>query len=148
MKQSIDRKYVLDLLKHLLITPSPSGYCHKIMKTIEEEAGKLGLQYEYTNKGCGLISVPGQDSSRTIGLSAHVDTLGAMVRSIKDSGRLRLTPIGGYMMASLENEYCLIHTRAGKVYEGTIQTTHPSVHVFPDAREQKTGRREHGNPHR
>jgi putative aminopeptidase FrvX len=66
-----------------------------------------------------------------------VDTLGAMVRSIKENGRIRFTSIGGYAMQTVENEYCLIHTRDGKTVSGTILNTHPSVHVYPDARDQK-----------
>lgn len=137
MKSSINESYVLDILQRLLNTPSPSGYCQNIMKLVQEETVKLGYDFQYTNKGCGLITVPGQEEGYVIGLSAHVDTLGAMVRSIKASGKIRFTPVGGYMMGSLENEYCTIHTRDGREYDGTIQTTHPSVHVFADAREQK-----------
>jgi len=81
-----------------------------------------------------MLTLPGEDPSRTIALSAHVDTLGAMVRSITSYGTLKLTSVGGFTMHSIENEYCSIHTRDGKVYTGTILSLHPSVHVYPDAR--------------
>ncbi|MEK3734282.1 M42 family metallopeptidase [Paenibacillus sp. FSL M8-0334] len=126
--------YILSLLTELLDTPSPTGYTAHIMKRIEQEAAKLGIDFQYNEKGGAILSVPGTDGSRTIGLSGHVDTLGAMVRSINTDGTLRLTRVGGFMMNSIENEYCQIHTRAGKVYTGTIMTTKPSVHVFNDAR--------------
>jgi putative aminopeptidase FrvX len=137
MKAQIDQTYVLQLLEQLLQIPSPSGYCHHIMGFVEAEAKKLGFSMAYTQKGGGLITVPGDNSGRVIGLSGHVDTLGAMVRSIKPNGMLRLTPVGGYMMGSIENEYCKVHTRDGCIYEGTIMTTKPSVHVYPEARELK-----------
>ncbi|MCS7461117.1 M42 family metallopeptidase [Paenibacillus doosanensis] len=137
MKSKINREYVLRLLERLLLTPSPSGYCHPIMKVVAEEAGRLGLSVSYTNKGGGVITVPGRQEGRVVGLSGHVDTLGAMVRSIKKDGALRFTSVGGFMMGAVENEYCLVHTRDGRVYEGTILTTKPSVHVYPDARELK-----------
>ena len=35
-------------------------------------------------------------------LSAHVDTLGAMVKEIKSNGRLKLTMIGGYDWSTIE----------------------------------------------
>jgi putative aminopeptidase FrvX len=41
------------------------------------------------------------------------------------------------MMNSIENEYCLIHTRSGESYSGTILTTKPSVHVHTNARDFK-----------
>ncbi|WP_028548226.1 M42 family metallopeptidase [Paenibacillus sp. UNC451MF] len=137
MKSKINRSYVLDLLERLLLTPSPSGYCQGIMKLIAEETEKLGYSISYTKKGGGIITVPGQHSGKVVGLSAHVDTLGAMVRSIKKDGSLRFTSVGGFMMGAVENEYCRVHTRDGSVYEGTILTTKPSVHVYPDARDFK-----------
>ncbi|WP_248925610.1 M42 family metallopeptidase [Paenibacillus hamazuiensis] len=133
----LSERYMLDILEMLLLTPSPSGFCHEIMGKVEQEAARLGYAMTYTNKGCGVITIPGRRSDKVIGMSAHVDTLGAMVRSIKDNGRLRFTPVGGYMMGSVENEYCRVHTRDGRFYDGTILTTKPSVHVFPDARELK-----------
>lgn len=126
--------YILSLLTELLDTPSPTGYTANIMKRIEQEAVTLGIDYQYNEKGGAILSVSGSDGSRTIGLSGHVDTLGAMVRSINADGTLRLTRVGGFMMNSIENEYCLIHTRGSQVYTGTIMTTKPSVHVFNDAR--------------
>lgn len=132
---SMNESYILDILGKLLNTPSPSGYFQKIMKTVQEEAENLGYTFVLTNKGCGIITIPGQSGSRTIGVSGHVDTLGAMVRSVTSSGRLKLTSVGGFMMGAIENEYCKIHTRGGQIYEGTILTIEPSVHVFPKSRE-------------
>lgn len=129
--------YILRILKKLLDTPSPSGFTAQAIQLVAEEAAALGLTPTLNEKGGLLLSVEGLEPSRTIGLSAHVDTLGAMVRSIKPGGTLRLTPVGGYMMQSIENEYCTVHTRSGKTYTGTILSTHPSVHVFSDARDFK-----------
>ncbi|TJY44558.1 M42 family metallopeptidase [Cohnella pontilimi] len=108
-----------------------------IMKKVGEEAEALGCSMQLTAKGNGIITVPGRDSGGTIGLSAHVDTLGAMVRAIKPSGMIRFTSIGGYAMQTVENEYCIIHTRDGRKYEGTVLSTKPSVHVYPDVRDLK-----------
>ncbi|MCG8540314.1 MAG: M42 family metallopeptidase [Clostridia bacterium] len=137
MEYKINRDYLKDILKMLLTTPSPSGFCHRIMKRIKEEAADLGYNFEETKKGCGIITIPGKASDYTIGLSAHVDTLGAMVRSIKDSGMLRFTSIGDYLMSTVEGEYCKIYTRGGKVYDGTVLTTQPSLHAYSEAKNQK-----------
>lgn len=80
-----------------------------------------------------LIYVGGKDSEHTLGLSAHLDTLGLMVRSIKDNGKLAITKVGGPCLPTLDGEYCKIYTRDGKVYTGTILSCSPSVHVYPDA---------------
>ncbi|AIQ73597.1 MULTISPECIES: M42 family metallopeptidase [Paenibacillus] len=129
--------YILSILKKLLDTPSPSGFTAQVMTLVAEEAAALNIPLSWNEKGGVILNVPGLDPSRTIGISAHVDTLGAMVRSIKANGTLRLTSVGGFAMHSIENEYCTIHTRSGKTYTGTILTSHPSVHVYPDARDFK-----------
>jgi putative aminopeptidase FrvX len=137
MEYKINKDYLKRIIKTLLETPSPSGFCNIIMDKIEKEVNSLGYNFEKTKKGCGIITIPGKNSDYTVGLSAHVDTLGAMVRSINDSGTLRITSIGGYMMSTIEGEYCKIHTRTGKTYDGTVLTTQPSVHVYSDAKSQK-----------
>ncbi|WP_028592149.1 M42 family metallopeptidase [Paenibacillus massiliensis] len=129
-----NEEYVVDRLQKLLSIPSPSGYTMQAMKWIAEEADKLGVPVEWNAKGGAILTLPGEDSSRTIALSAHVDTLGAMVRSISAYGTLRITSVGGFSMNSIENEYCQIHTRSGQVYTGTILSTQPSVHVYSEAR--------------
>lgn len=129
--------YILSILKKLLDTPSPSGFTAKVMNIVAEEAAALDIPLTWNEKGGVILTVGGLDPSRTIGISAHVDTLGAMVRSIKSNGTLRLTSVGGFTMHSIENEYCEIHTRSGNTYTGTILTSHPSVHVYPDARDYK-----------
>lgn len=133
---SINQEYVLAFLQELLAAPSPSGYTMAILNRVEEEAARLGFATERTPKAACIVTVPGR-TEETLALSAHVDTLGAMVRSVKPNGALRLTPVGGYSMSSIENEYCTVHKRDGTVVTGTILTTRPSVHVYSDSREQK-----------
>lgn len=135
-KDSINQEYVTGFLKELLAIPSPSGYTMSILEQVEEEAARLGFRTERTPKAACIITVPGQ-SEELLALSAHVDTLGAMVRSIKPNGCLRLTPVGGYTMNSIEGEYCIVHKRDGSAVTGTILATHTSVHVYSDARDQK-----------
>lgn len=134
-----NREYTLALLKKLLETPSPTGFTHAAIQLLEEEAERLGCRMERIAKGGGIVRVSGNGGGPGLVVSAHVDTLGAMVRSVNSDGTLRLTILGGYMMQSIENEYCLVHTRDGRVYSGTILTKKPSVHVYDDARDQKRG---------
>lgn len=136
---NIDKNYVMSLLLECLQTASPTGYTHALMNRLSVEAEHLGYKMERNAKGCGYIRVKGSNSSsnRVIALSAHVDTLGAMVRSVNANGTLRLTSLGGFMANAMENEYCTIHTSSGKTYTGTIMTNQPSVHVFAGARDLK-----------
>ncbi|WP_077609872.1 M42 family metallopeptidase [Clostridium sp. Marseille-P2415] len=125
--------YILSILEKIINIPSPSGYTKEVLKAVEEEASKFGYPSTYNRKGGLIIEVPGK-KKEVLGLSAHVDTLGAMVRSITPKGMLTLVPVGGYMMETIEGMYCKIHTRTGKTYTGTVLTKEPSVHTYDDAR--------------
>ena len=129
-----DKKYTLDLLKEIMSVDSPSGYCKNVMKVIEREAKSLGYSFYTTPKGNGIFEVPGKDPSKTIGVCAHVDTLGCMVRSIKANGRLAFTRIGGPIPPTLDSENCRVRTRDGRVYNGTFFSISPAGHVYEDAK--------------
>ncbi|MCC5911356.1 MAG: hypothetical protein JJT76_13045 [Clostridiaceae bacterium] len=137
MEIAINKAYVLQKAKDLLVFDSPSGFCFDIMDKIHTWVQELGYNFELTNKGCGVITVPGKSNDKIVGLSAHVDTLGAMVRSITSSGTLKFTLIGGPIVPTLDAEYCKIRTRDGKIYTGTFLSTSPAVHVFEDSVSKK-----------
>ncbi|WP_035293842.1 M42 family metallopeptidase [Clostridium sp. KNHs214] len=137
MELSINKEYVLNTAKELLQFNSPSGFCFDIMKTIAKRAERFGYAFETNNKGCGIITVPGKSNDKVIGLSAHVDTLGAMVRSITSHGTLKFTLVGGPIVPTLDSEYCQIRTREGKIYNGTFLSTSPAIHVFADSSSKK-----------
>ncbi len=125
--------YIIQTIEKLVNIPSPSGYTREVMEFVKSEAKSFGYESEYNQKGCLIIPVDGK-SSQVIGLSAHVDTLGAMVRSIDSEGTLKFTLVGGYTMHSVEGAYCRIHTRDGRTYSGTILIKSASVHSYDDAR--------------
>ncbi len=133
---NLDRDYILNLAKEILLIPSPSGYTKNISKRIELEADKYELNYERTKKGNTIITFPGK-SDYIVGLSVHVDTLGAMVRSISANGEIKFTTIGGPIWPTLDGEYCSIVTRDNKTYTGTFLSTSPAIHVFKDAKTKK-----------
>lgn len=135
MKVDID--YILDFTEELLSIPSPVGYTYMGIERIAQELERYKIHYEYTKKGAIIAKVEGEDRSYQKMISAHIDTLGAVVRNVKANGRLELTNTGGYAWGSVEGENVLIHTLSGRVYEGTLLPTKASVHVYGDsAREQ------------
>lgn len=134
---TINNEILKKYLSDILTTPSPTGYTHKVINYIATELDRLEISYVKTNKGALIATIPGKDNDNALTFSAHVDTLGAMVKNINASGTLQLTPLGGYMMNSIEGENCTIETVDGKVYSGTIQTVRPSVHISSDARDLK-----------
>jgi putative aminopeptidase FrvX len=126
------------LLKNILSISSPSGYTEKIMEYIKSELTLLNVPFKMTNKGALVATIVGKNDAYQRTFTAHVDTLGAMVKAIKPNGTLAIVPIGGFMMTSVEGENCTIETLSGKSYSGTLQTIKPSVHISGDeARELK-----------
>lgn len=131
--------YMLEQLKTLTSIPSPTGMTKEATDYLLAELTRLGFRPERTPKGAVLCSLGG--TGHPLLLSAHVDTLGAMVRAIKGSGTLRYTQIGGYSNNAIENENVVIHTRSGKTYTGTVQSVKASQHVWVntnDARSDET----------
>jgi putative aminopeptidase FrvX len=126
--KDLAKKYIYDILN----IPSPTGYTKEIMNYIKKELEVLNIRYRETNKGALIATLEGDNKEYQKTLSAHVDTLGAMVKNIKASGKVDLTQIGGFMMNSIEGENCNIHTRDNKIIEGTVQTIKPSVHIHGD----------------
>lgn len=124
------KTYLLEQLKALTSRPSPTGMTRAATDYLLEELARLGFQPERTRKGAVICTLGGE--KHPLLLSAHVDTLGAIVRSVKPNGALRYTQVGGYGDNAIENENVLIHTREGRIYSGTVQSIHASRHVWGD----------------
>ena len=122
------QEYLLTQLKTLTGIPSPTGMTREVTDYLLAELTRLGFQPERAPKGTVICCLGG--TGHPLALSAHVDTLGAMVRAVKGNGCLRYTQLGGYSDNAIENENVLIHTRSGKTYTGTVQSTHASLHVW------------------
>lgn len=131
---NIDMHYILETAKALVAVPSPVGYYRKMKPVLEAFAAKLGYSVTYDNRNTAYIHVPGKDTSKTVCVGAHADTLGMMVRGINDDGTLRIRTLGGLSLASAEGENVTVHTRSGKTYSGLLICAHHSVHAFDDTR--------------
>lgn len=121
---------ILDTIKALTEINSPSGNAERAIQFVKDEAEALDFDTKTTNKGALLITVPGDNDSEQRVVTAHVDTLGAMVKEVKADGRLALSLIGGFSYNAIEGEYCEIETASGEVYNGTICLHETSVHVY------------------
>ncbi|NMB21083.1 MAG: M42 family metallopeptidase [Firmicutes bacterium] len=94
---------------------------------------RLGISYVKNRKGAIIATLPGKNKDVHRLVTAHVDTLGAMVKEIKADGRLRLTMIGGSRWIHVEGEYCKVFTSDENTFTGTILMHQSSVHVYKDA---------------
>lgn len=123
----------IDLVARLTKIPSPTGNTTTIIQKISQDLATYGYQPQENRKGSLIVTVPGKDQEKERFITAHVDTLGAMVRAIKPDGRLKIDLIGGFRFNAIEGEYCHIQTQTGKTFSGTILMHQTSVHVYKDA---------------
>lgn len=127
---AIDTQYMLDVLVALLNTPSPTGFTERAIALSEGYFSAFpALQLRRTRKGALAVIWPGAASDAPRGLTAHVDTLGAMVKDIKSSGRLKLTKIGGFAWNTVEGEGLTVFTRSGAQVRGSLLLAGASSHV-------------------
>jgi putative aminopeptidase FrvX len=127
MIKETDITYCVDRLIELCGTPSPSGFTAAVEKYLVSTLGALDLKVRQTRKRSVLCDLGGTGSPLL--LATHVDTLGAMVRSLKANARVRYTRIGNYPEIYLTTETCVLHTREGGCFTGTFQPVNPAAHV-------------------
>lgn len=127
---------ITNYIKNLVTTPSPTGFTKLCEGYLIDELTKLGYDPYQNNKGNVIVPIVEGDANGLL-LSAHIDTLGLMVRSIKENGRLRVTALGGYPLSYAEGENVKIHTRDGKEFSGVFRLNEPAVHGSRDPYELK-----------
>jgi len=130
----IDKPYLGRVLVDLLNTPSPTGFTDWAIGFVQQELEALGVATTTTKKGALIATLPGLRDDAPRALSAHVDTLGAMVKEIKPSGRLKLTALNGVMWPTVESEGVWVETRSGRSIRGSIVLENGAVHVNSEAR--------------
>lgn len=124
------KTYLLEQIQRLMAIPSPTGMTRGATDYVLAELTRLGFRPERSRKGTVVCDLGG--NGHGVLISAHVDTLGAVVRAVKPNGHLRYTIIGGFDDNAIENENILVHTREGKTYPGTVYSTRASRHVWGD----------------
>jgi len=123
--------YLTEIMLELLNIPSPTGYTDQVIDYLEEQlVAYPDLILQRTAKGGLVASWAGKEKTAPRGLTAHVDTLGAMVKEIKPNGRLKLTQLGGYSWNTIEGEGCTVFSSGGEPVRGTVLLNKASGHVF------------------
>ncbi|MBN2695613.1 M42 family metallopeptidase [bacterium] len=123
-------KNFIKLLKEIIETPSISGYSAEITDYLRKKLTKInGLEISEFKRGGVLVKIVGKSSSKKgILLSAHCDTLGAMVKDIFPDGTIKFTNVGGFSPLTVLGNYCTIISR-DKRYTGTVIFKESSVHA-------------------
>jgi putative aminopeptidase FrvX len=126
----IDAEYLLRILVVLLNTPSPTGFAANAIEYVEQIMKDFSfLSISQNRKGALVATWDGSENDSPRGLTAHADTLGAMVKEIKSNGRLKMTRIGGFAWNTVEGEGCTVFTSQGESFRGSILLTKASGHV-------------------
>ena len=114
----------VNFLKELVAIPSPTGYTKDVQDYLIDVLKDMGYEPTRTAKGLVVVTVPGVIDEQQRVVTAHIDTLGAIVRAVKPDGRLKLDRIGGFAWNMIEGENCTVHVASnGTTVSGTILLT-------------------------
>ena len=127
---AIHQDYFVEFLVKLLNIASPTGFAEPAVAFVEQELSQFNqLELSRTRKGALVAKWKVESDLTPIALTAHVDTLGAVVKEIKKNGRLRLSRIGGIQWPSVETEGVWICTSKGEKIRGSVLIDTASGHV-------------------
>ena len=128
---TMDTTYCIEQLKALCAIDSPSGFTDRGRRTTcwRSSPAWATPRKRPARAACGCAWAA---RAAPLLLMAHVDTLGAVVQTIKGNGRLVLSPVGGLRAENCEAENCRIYTRFDGTYTGCLQIANASVHVNDD----------------
>ena len=127
---AIDQQYLIDFLVNLLNIHSPTGFAEPAIAFVEQELSKFSqLQLTRTRKGALIAKWEVESDLPPVALTAHVDTLGAVVKEIKSNGRVKLSRIGGIQWPSVETEGVWIFPSKGEKIRGSVLIDTASGHV-------------------
>ena len=123
----MDERFCLETLQRLLETDSTTGQHAQIEALVSGMLAEMGLPVYRLHKG-GLISEIGGEGHPIV-VTAHLDTIGLMVRHLNADGTLNVCPVGGLYPFYCMTENVRVHTRGGRVFTGTVCRTPNSIHV-------------------
>ena len=127
----IDQEYFTKFLVDLLNITSPTGFADPAIDFVEKELSQYKqLSLSRTRKGALVAKWEVASDLPPVALTAHVDTLGAVVKEIKFNGRLRLNRIGGLQWPTVETEGVWVFTSKGEKIRGSVLIDTASGHIY------------------
>ena len=129
-KMTFDQSYCLDVFRRLIAVDSTTGQYEKIQQMVTEILDELEYPYHVTHKGGVIADLGGEGNA--LAVTAHLDDIGLMVRSVNADGTLKVCEVGGLYPFYCITENVRIYTRGGKIYTGTVCRTPNSIHVTED----------------
>ena len=127
-----DLKYLQKVLLEMLAIPSPTGFTDTIVRYVAERLEEIGIPFELTRLGTIRATLKGKQNSPDRAVSAHLDTIGASVREVKDNGRLALAAVGCWSSRFAEGSRVSVFTDTG-IIRGSVLPLMASGHAFNTA---------------
>ena len=129
MQPPPDLDYLQKVLLEMLAIPSPTGFTDTIVRYVAARLEELGIPFELTRRGTIRATLKGRQNSPDRAVSAHLDTIGAIVRELQGNGRLGLAPVGCWSSRFAEGSRVSLFTDQG-VLRGSILPLMASGHAF------------------
>jgi peptidase M42 family hydrolase len=128
-----DRAWMVDTLLALLQTPSPSGRTDAVMQLVGNILDDFGVPFSLTRRGALTAELAGESETTDRALVVHADTIGCMVRRLKDNGRLELVPVGTFSARFAAGARVRIFIDDPEEFiTGTVMPLKASGHAFGD----------------
>ncbi|MEJ2578971.1 MAG: osmoprotectant NAGGN system M42 family peptidase [Kineosporiaceae bacterium] len=129
----LDVDYLRTVLVELLDIPSPSGRTDHVMQYVGERLRQLGLEVTLTRRGAIVSTLAGVQGGAERAVIVHADTIGMVVRGLKDNGRLQLKPVGSHSARFVEGASVRIFTDVlDRVFSGQVLPLKASGHRYDD----------------
>ncbi|MGN7613201.1 osmoprotectant NAGGN system M42 family peptidase [Magnetococcales bacterium HHB-1] len=125
-----DRAYLKETLNALLEIPSPTGMTDGVVHHISQRLQSLDIPVELTRRGAIRATLKGRHQQPDKAVVAHLDTLGALVKRLKDNGRVAIAPIGHWAARFAEGARVTIFCDDDHSYRGVILPLKASGHAY------------------
>jgi peptidase M42 family hydrolase len=131
----LDLDYLQQVLLELLEIPSPSGRTDHVTQYVGERLDALGMPFTITRRGAINARLVGlRDGSADRAVVVHTDTIGCMVRRLKENGRLEVKPIGTHSARFAEGAQVRVFTDdLDRTFSGQVLPLKASGHRYNDA---------------
>ena len=140
----IDETHFTNFLVDLLNIASPTGFAEPAIAFVEKEFSKYPqLQLSRTRKGALIAKWEVKSGLPPVALTAHADTLGAVVKEIKANGRLKINRIGGIQWPTIETEGVWVIPSKGEKIRGSVLIDTASGHIYGPAGSETLRNDEH-----
>ena len=113
----------------LLAIPSPVGLTDEVVHYTCGKLDEIDIPYVITRRGAIRATIKGETDRPACAVVAHLDTIGAIVRTLKVNGRCALLPLGSWSSRFAEGARVTIFTDRG-VQRGTILPLLASGHAY------------------